>query len=216
MEKRYTKYIAQYQAEIKALNKKSTLAGFVKLALLIVFVVFLWKGIQSGYKPYSLAGMAASFAVSVPMWIYHNMISARIKNLKARAAIAGSYIKRIQGSWTDFPVTGQEYADYQHPYSFDIDIFGRKSLFQFLNIAGTRQGKDQLFRDLAEPCYNEAEIKSRQQGIGELAGEKYDHFRFEYQHLSERVRKSEKFEELIEMLTEENSFLKVNGTSRCL
>ena len=208
MENRYLKYINEYLAEIRGLNRKSTLAGLIKLVLLVIFVVFLWKGIQSGYAAYSLAGMTAAFILSVPMWIYHNIVVTKIKKLKAKVIIAESYIKRIQGSWADFAVTGQEYVDYQHSYSYDLDIFGDKSLFQFLNIAGTRQGREQLYRDLAESCYNEAEIKSRQQGIGELSAEGYDHFRFEYQYQSELVRENEKFDSFIDLLTDGKYFFK--------
>lgn len=66
---------------------------------------------------------------------------------------------------------GNKYIDPHHDYSYDLDLFGVGSLFQFLNRTVTRQGKNQLAMHLKQSLRTIDEIRSRQEAIQELAGE---------------------------------------------
>jgi len=66
---------------------------------------------------------------------------------------------------------GNEFTDPHHDYSYDLDLFGIGSLFQFLNRTVTRQGKTQLATLLKQSQRSTKEIRSRQEGIQELAEE---------------------------------------------
>jgi DNA mismatch repair ATPase MutS len=63
---------------------------------------------------------------------------------------------------------GREYMDMQHPYSSDLDIFGRKSLFQFINRTQTIWGRDRLAGYLTSFTTIPDEITMRQDSINEL------------------------------------------------
>ena len=66
---------------------------------------------------------------------------------------------------------GNEFTDPHHDYSYDLDLFGIGSLFQFLNRTVTHQGKTQLATLLKQSQRSTKEIRSRQEGIQELAEE---------------------------------------------
>jgi DNA mismatch repair ATPase MutS len=66
---------------------------------------------------------------------------------------------------------GTEFIDPHHDYSYDLDLFGIGSMFQFLNRTVTRQGKNQLATLLKQSKRSSEEIRSRQEGIQELADE---------------------------------------------
>ena len=66
---------------------------------------------------------------------------------------------------------GNKFTDPHHDYSYDLDLFGIGSLFQFLNRTVTRQGKTQLATLLKQSQRSTEEIKSRQEAIQELAKE---------------------------------------------
>ncbi len=70
---------------------------------------------------------------------------------------------------------GKEWIDASHPFSLDLDVFGERSLFQFLNRTCTPFGKETLSRWLRQPLDNKKEIETRQQAIKELS--KYPDFR---------------------------------------
>ena len=63
---------------------------------------------------------------------------------------------------------GLEYQDILHPYSQDLDLFGKNSLFQLLNRTETKGGRDMLAAWLLKPSTKDSIIE-RQVAIGELA-----------------------------------------------
>ena len=64
---------------------------------------------------------------------------------------------------------GKEWIDASHPFSLDLDVFGERSLFQFLNRTCTPFGKETLSKWLRKPLDNKIEIETRQQAIKELS-----------------------------------------------
>jgi DNA mismatch repair ATPase MutS len=79
-------------------------------------------------------------------------------------------LDRISGDWTNFSYNGKEFLDPEHPYSSDLDIFGDKSLFQWINSAHTFMGRKLLAETLSKSEKDEGVVKSRQGAIKELAG----------------------------------------------
>jgi len=66
---------------------------------------------------------------------------------------------------------GIEFTDSRHDYSYDLDIYGNGSLFQFMNRTVTSRGKNKLASLLNQSQRTKEEIISRQQAIQELSGE---------------------------------------------
>lgn len=66
---------------------------------------------------------------------------------------------------------GQEFIDPHHDFSYDLDLFGNGSLFQFLNRTVTGSGKIRLASLLKESKRTPEEILKRQTAIQELAEE---------------------------------------------
>jgi len=52
----------------------------------------------------------------------------------------------MEGTWTEFEDKGEEYADPNHMYSKDLDVFGHGSLFQWINTTKTFFGRERLRR----------------------------------------------------------------------
>ncbi len=65
--------------------------------------------------------------------------------------------------------SGTEFIDPQHDYSFDLDLYGKGSLFQFLNRTVTFQGKKRLSAHLNLTQRSREEIMMKQVAIQELA-----------------------------------------------
>ena len=62
---------------------------------------------------------------------------------------------------------GFKYLDPTHKYSYDIDLFGKNSFFQYLNRTATKSGKDQLASTLNANVISGIEIK--QNALKELS-----------------------------------------------
>ena len=67
-------------------------------------------------------------------------------------------IKRVDGEWKHFKDNGEEFIEENHSYAGDLDIFGRSSLFQWINAASTYLGRIRLKNMLSSPCRDKGEI----------------------------------------------------------
>lgn len=75
-------------------------------------------------------------------------------------------LKSLDGDYYSY-ADGTEYMDKNHPYSYDLDIFGHASLFQFLNRTISKPAADLLANWLKSPATHR-EIVFRQHAVGEL------------------------------------------------
>ena len=64
---------------------------------------------------------------------------------------------------------GEEFLDTEHFFSYDLDLFGEGSLFQFLNRTSTQSGRQKLAAWLKNPPFQKKEIFKRQQAVKELS-----------------------------------------------
>lgn len=65
--------------------------------------------------------------------------------------------------------TGSEYTDSAHDYSNDLDIFGPKSIFSYIDRSATSIGRDKLAEMLKYPSSDIRNIHRKQQAIKELS-----------------------------------------------
>ena len=64
---------------------------------------------------------------------------------------------------------GVQFLDEQHPFASDLDIFGRSSIYQYINRANSEQGKKLLSAWLLAPA-QKGVILARQKAVQELSG----------------------------------------------
>lgn len=74
----------------------------------------------------------------------------------------------LTGNYSAFN-TGSSYTDIKHDFSFDVDLFGASSLFQYMNRTVTGYGRDILAGWLSDPFNLSAELESRQEAVKELS-----------------------------------------------
>jgi hypothetical protein len=129
-------------------------------------LVLLYMGSTHLYRvlPFALVLMG-SFIVLV---FGHERLKRRIDFLNRLVEINQNAGLRLDGQWTAFPGSGQEYIDYNHPYSTDLNIFGKGSLFQYINATGSFRGRQILVEQLSTAA-EFTEIEPRQAAVADLA-----------------------------------------------
>lgn len=115
---------------------------------------------------------ALTFLVSVPIFVFlinrHQKIIAQKNHFLALKEINEKEIKRLEGNFHNFKNTGAKYFDETHHCTADLDIFGKDSLFQFLNHTVTPLGEEKLADWLRESALK-TEIEQRQLAVIELS-----------------------------------------------
>ena len=97
-------------------------------------------------------------------------------------------LEALDGNFHHFKEDGNEFADANHHFSYDLDIFGKGSIFQLINRTTTPEGKQSLAALFNSPFYDAEKIKLRQEALFELSG--MPHFRQRFYALSKMNRQS--------------------------
>ncbi len=145
------------------------LANLTQLRLLI----FLLAAFLAGYSIYSNRGEYALYALApILIFIFLVIIYRRlVKNmayLENMVSINHTSLQRLSWQWPGFSEKGDQYVQSEHPYSTDLNIFGRGSLFQHINSTFTFGGKEAL-ADLLKGQKDPASIGERQESVKELS-----------------------------------------------
>lgn len=89
-----------------------------------------------------------SFIAYVFTRSFDNKNTRNIKQTEQLIAVYSHELEAISGDYSAFD-SGQDFIDYQHPFTYDLDVFGQNSLFARLNRTVTTGGRVQLSRNLS-------------------------------------------------------------------
>ncbi|WP_315363210.1 DNA mismatch repair protein MutS [Prevotella jejuni] len=102
--------------------------------------------------------------------------------IQKKIVILSNEISNLEGVFTNN--NGIEYISVNHPYLFDIDIFGESSLFHRINRTITQEGADRLAQILSDVGIGKDTILQRQASISEL--EELNDLRLDFQCIGKR------------------------------
>ena len=188
----YLKYDQKRQAEIK--KKIRQLAFLRLLAFLLVLFCLIYAQKEYPWIAYSVA-----FASTILFFYWIKLFLKREKEKTLFANLIEINKKEILALSEDYSQfeNGQEFIDSHHHYTFDLDIFGEGSIFQFTNRTATQLGKKKLANYLAQPGNDISMLKKRQEALIELA----DYTRWRHLFSAKGQTKDEDDFELIKKIT---------------
>jgi len=168
-EERYIERIERYQSLI---SEQTRIINLISNIRLIVFTIGAGLGIYLYVKKsYGLVvfDIILFSALFIALMVFHERYFNKKKHSITLLKINEDSLKRIHGEWNTFTDDGEEFIDDSHPYSQDLDIFGKSSLFQFINTASTYLGRLELRDLLTSPTKRVEEISARQEAVIDLA-----------------------------------------------
>lgn len=152
---------------LSSVKQRANLISNIRLSLAISFVVVLYFGFSEHMLLLALPAIVVLFTVLVQQHALIFKKKTQLENLvqanKAEIEIASGNLSEFDG--------GHAFSDPQHAYTHDLDIFGDRSIFQYLNRCFTLIGKQRLATRLREPLQSRSAIEERQQAIKEVAGD---------------------------------------------
>jgi hypothetical protein len=160
----YSSLLKERLADIARREERHRQLGYFRLAAAAAGAVILWLAIQHTVSILWLTAPAAAF---VALIVVHEKLLRRMEYRRRAAAFFEKGLARLDGKWSGAGESGDRYADPEHPYAADLDLFGKGSLFELLCTARTHIGEDTLARWLKIPA-GPAVILERQQAVAEL------------------------------------------------
>ena len=156
----------ELQAQLKKLQQRKSSLAWLRLGAIVALVAALYVLWSLGIGYVIAAGLLLLF-------IFTRLIFADLKNqaeiehTTRLIHINEDELKCLSDNYYHFE-TGAEHILKEHPYSNDLDIFGRASLFQYINRTTSEPGSRQLAEYLQAPA-SMHDISQRQLAIKELS-----------------------------------------------
>ena len=163
----YQNRLEDLNKELQKLKQKKSAFAWFRLGAIIAIIAafyFLW----------SLGVVYVILASVLLLFIFIQLIKADLKNqsrierTQRLININKNELKFLSGDYLDFDA-GLEHIPKEHEYANDLDIFGRASLFQYLNRTTSEPGSQRLAEYLKFPATIPV-IEQRQEAVKELSG----------------------------------------------
>jgi len=156
----------------RLIQRQASSINLISNIRLLVFILGITASVLFYLSMAYMLSAGAFLLFAAVFLVLMNIHSKIIKNQHLARSILSANItalKRIDGDWHNFDDCGDDFKDSKHPYSDDLDIFGKYSLFQYINAAVTFTGRNSLANLLANPDKKPDTIIKRQTAVNELS-----------------------------------------------
>jgi hypothetical protein len=161
----YTRLLKERHAEIAGREQRHQTLGYVRLAIVASGAAIVWAALST--RKISIAWTLIPIVLFVATMVIGEQLLRAIERRRRAARYFEKALARLDGKWAGTGETGDRYADPEHPYAVDLDLFGKGSLFELLSTARTHIGEDTLAGWLLAPADPEI-VRARQEGVNEL------------------------------------------------
>lgn len=163
----YETRIDASENELKHVKHRILFISMLRVALFLAGLTglfFLFKA-ESWKLMLCIGGTFLLFLILVKV---HNALFYRKEWLELQLRVNREELQALDGNQSAFE-DGQEFIDAEHPYSFDLDLFGKHSLFQVMNRTCTHFGTVRLAEWMKMHLQSKKKIEERQQAIQDIA-----------------------------------------------
>ncbi|WP_296124895.1 MutS family DNA mismatch repair protein [uncultured Bacteroides sp.] len=165
----YRNTAEEARQKLNKIQQKIYRIGTLRLLLFVAGVtgiIYFWSESWS-----TLAGIALVTLLPFLLLVKcHNRLFHRKDYLEKKIEINEQELAALNYDTSAFD-DGEAYIDPTHLYTYDLDVFGPHSLFQYINRTCTQPGKHRLASWLGKHLEEKEEIIRRQEAVGELAAE---------------------------------------------
>jgi DNA mismatch repair ATPase MutS len=162
----YKQQISEHSKRLAGLLKRRSVLGWIRLFTVIATFV-------GGYKAFEVSILVGCIVAVVGIILFLLEISIDAdnnKNISATKTLMKINEEELAILNYDYATCydGAEYLPADHAFAGDLDVFGKFSIYQFINRGNTEQGRTLLAQNLLNPV-SINEIKKRHEAIKELA-----------------------------------------------
>lgn len=160
----YNAQIEKYRTHLSTASRKLSLSSLLRLLvfLALAYAVYAFWG--------NTTAVVASLLIGIALFVFlvsrHSDLRYERDKFRELIQINETELEVLKRNFHDLP-TGAEFADPLHPYSQDIDLFGKGSFFQYLNRTTLTGGKEKLAQLLLSNDIDDILLK--QEAVKELA-----------------------------------------------
>lgn len=162
----YCEQLAKHDTHFKSLLRKRNFFGWLRLIVFVATIIISYK-IFVDYTWFGLIPLITGLSTFIYLFLADADNSERIANLKTLIHINEEELKILDNNYLHRN-EGNEFSPVLHDYANDLDLFGKASIFQWLNRCSSEQARRKLANNLLVPLTIE-QIEDRQTAVKELA-----------------------------------------------
>ena len=161
----YQRRLAQRQETVEQQAHLHLLYGRARIATFVCTGVLAWFAFHDNL----LSGWWLLFPLLVFLALLarHDRLLRLLERSRRGVGVYEQGLRRMEDRWIGTGIRGERFVSAGHPYSGDLDIFGRGSLFELLCTARTQMGEACLAAWLSAPA-EPAAIRARQAAVVDL------------------------------------------------
>ncbi|MCF8301889.1 MAG: hypothetical protein K9I94_01335 [Bacteroidales bacterium] len=172
--------VDKLEGELQQVKRRIDLYTVLRLVTFISSLVVLGYFINAGNLAVALSGFFGLLVVFGIVAGRHNRIERYKQLLQNKITVNKDELQFLDHNYVHRN-DGMAFMDYEHPYLYDLDVFGKASLFQYLNRCVTAPGSQKLATWLKEPFMDKKKIEANQEACSEMI----DHPEFRQQFQAE-------------------------------
>lgn len=164
----YQKNIEQQKLIVQKLKKISNLYSLLRLLVVVAFATSIYQMLmlKSEQNAWPIL-MAVSIIIFVGLLVIYQKNAKRLAYHQQLLQLNVDEFSFLNNNKLSFD-SGKEFVDSEHAHSFDLDLFGEKSLFQHINRTHLFLGKQKLANFFTQTP-NADEVIKRQEAVKELS-----------------------------------------------
>ncbi len=156
-----------YQRQAADLKSKSIQLSWLRFMSFVAFIALIIHGVNGGFGLIHSIGVPLALVSFVYFIVKHKNANFQYQIYDTLNALNHNEIKRLSLDINAFD-SGESFQDDLHPYSYDLDIFGKHSMFQLVN-RGVLDHSKALLAKWFLKGENVDTIKKRQNAVKELS-----------------------------------------------
>lgn len=160
----YNSQIENYRTHLQTAARKMNISSLLRLFVFLVMAYLLY--FYFGNISAILAVLIGGIAIFLALVSRHSNLRYERDKYRELIKINETELEVLERKFQHLP-TGAEYENPLHPYSQDIDLFGKGSFFQYLNRSALAEGREKLAHLLLSNNIDEIHLK--QNAVKELA-----------------------------------------------
>lgn len=158
---------SEWQQALTQFNKRYNLISWSRAGAFLIGVGLVWWLMKATPVAAIFAGAVALVAFLYLLKVHSEVASMR-DHIRRKLDILEEEQKILNWDWLERDA-GDTWKNPEHNFSYDLDLFGRGSLFQYLHRHGTSLGGTRLAAWMQSPSLDKREILQRQAAVQELA-----------------------------------------------
>ena len=166
------------------IKNKERVVNILSYSRLIAFLIALVLYLIAPYKEQSLKYILYVIAIIatigfIVLMVIHQIKYNALDYMRFEVASINDYELRFNNKYQRFKDGGEEFKDSNNYYEYDLDLFGKASVYKYLNVSRTAYGRKALAFALKDKDTSEDIIRKRQEAVCELASDAKMHIELE-------------------------------------